>query len=146
MGDAWGQAQPPSWKGHPDHSKFIIKQLHGSGSQCSILQLTCLILGNSPDLEAEEMARGTSHQHITATLEMLWSKTVHQGQGRSQGHKDIVSPHVSAIQAPKHLGNASTWEFCNENHGEAWQMDLWRAKHPLPPEGATHCSMGRLSA
>lgn len=80
---------------------------------------------------AERMAsaRGTSHQHITATLEMLWSKAVHQGQGRSLGYRDIHC-HLVFLQSKASEGCQRLWA-CKENHGETWQMEGKAHSAPL---------------
>lgn len=54
-----------------------------------------------------------------------------------------LSPHDSANQASKLVGDASTCELTKKSWGNLAEGAL-EAKPPLPPEGATHCTVGSL--
>lgn len=139
MGNAWGQAQPPSRKGHPDHSKSIIKQLHGSGSQHSHSP-SPLVLDPGKLSWTGSRGDGSAGGGLTSTHHSQAGDAVPSGAGqepRVQGHCHLM------FQAPKLLRDASACELARKIMGKPGR---WREKAPLSPESATHCSVGTLSA
>lgn len=116
MGDAWGQAQPPSQKGHLDCSKFITKQLRGSGS-CHSRSPSPQMLDPGKLSWTGSRGDGQHWRHLTSTHHIHAGDAVEpdspSGTGqelRVQGHCHLMflqSRNIWGMPAPVNLRGKS---------------------------------------